>query len=730
MSFKDAIEKGILVDYKIIAIGITDHEIQKYISKRRYISEYESIDEIANNFALEIVMNKYEAYHAISFHSRVKLAEQFCQRHKDLFDYYSGHVNGSQTTSFRSRILNDFKKSEKGIVSNARCLTEGVDIPAIDLVYFCDPKNSKIDIVQAAGRALRTDHSRNKTMGYIVIPLYHNHKDNIESAIDTGAFKNVIQVIRSLSDHDERLQDEINQIAYGKGKKQLSKIEVSFNDKENEVITLLNFKEKLRESLFDQIIEKTSNSWDLMYMELKTQIENNEFRSEDENGRVFSVYQWLTRQRKKYRENKLGKEQINKLLALDIDLESTMLIKTWAESYEALKTLIENNELISNDESGKTPAVYAWLHGQKKKYRENKLEKEQIDKFHALGIDLGDSFKSWDESYEDLKTLIENNEFKYQDESGKALPVYNWLIKQKKKYRENKLEKEQIEKLLTSRIDLESDPIKSWDESYKDLKTQIENNELISTDENGKRLPIYRWLINQKTKYRKNQLEKEQINKLVALGIDLSDSIKIKSWDESYEDLKTQIENNELKRNDESGKASPIYAWLTNQKTKYRENKLEKEQVDKLLALDIDFENDSIKIWNEKYEGLKAQIEKNELRSKDESGKPSPVYNWLINQKKKYRENKLEKEQISKLLEIGINLSDSYKTWDENYEVFKTLIENNEFRKKDESGKRTAINVWLINQKNKYRENKLEKEQIDKLISLGVLGQAVENEKS
>ena len=80
----------------------------------------------------------------------------FAERHSKLFpNTKSFCVSGEKSTSFRNLVLNDFKKADRAIVSNSRCLTEGVDVPAIDLVYFCDPKNSKVDIVQAVGRALR-----------------------------------------------------------------------------------------------------------------------------------------------------------------------------------------------------------------------------------------------------------------------------------------------------------------------------------------------------------------------------------------------------------------------------------------------------------------------------------------------------------------------------------------------------------------------------------------------
>ena len=64
-------------------------------------------------------------------------------------------------------------------MTNARCLTEGVDIPAIDCVMFADPKQSRVDIVQAAGRALR--HYEGKEYGYIVVPLVVPEKMDFET---------------------------------------------------------------------------------------------------------------------------------------------------------------------------------------------------------------------------------------------------------------------------------------------------------------------------------------------------------------------------------------------------------------------------------------------------------------------------------------------------------------------------------------------------------------------
>ena len=99
-------------------------------------------------------------------------------------------------------------------MTNARCLTEGVDVPAIDCVMFADPKQSRIDIVQAAGRALR--QYRGKERGYIVVPLIVPAKMDFETFGETTAFRRVAQTITALSTQDERIADEFRAIETGR----------------------------------------------------------------------------------------------------------------------------------------------------------------------------------------------------------------------------------------------------------------------------------------------------------------------------------------------------------------------------------------------------------------------------------------------------------------------------------------------------------------------------------
>ena len=95
-------------------------------------------------------------------------------------------------TGARNSEIEKFVSSNPSIISNARCLTEGVDIPTVDAVIFADPKQSLIDIVQAAGRAMRTHPS--KKLSYIIIPVIIDN-GNVDK-ID--AFKQLVNVVAAL----------------------------------------------------------------------------------------------------------------------------------------------------------------------------------------------------------------------------------------------------------------------------------------------------------------------------------------------------------------------------------------------------------------------------------------------------------------------------------------------------------------------------------------------------
>ena len=103
-------------------------------------------------------------------------------------EFISGDMNSTERLE-AMEVLREVGDNEVSILSNSRCLSEGVDVPALDGVAFINPRNSQVDIIQAVGRAIRL--SEDKRCGYIILPVYLGQDGNLEEEIDYSNFRTI-----------------------------------------------------------------------------------------------------------------------------------------------------------------------------------------------------------------------------------------------------------------------------------------------------------------------------------------------------------------------------------------------------------------------------------------------------------------------------------------------------------------------------------------------------------
>jgi superfamily II DNA or RNA helicase len=229
LTFKAAIaaEPAILCDYRILTIGVLQSEVAALVAANRWLDLGPAgPDEItALGFASLIALRRATAVHGVrhtvSFHSSIARARDFqilCNRlnaHLTVEPRISAnHVSGKLGSAARQREIKQFLEAAPSLITNARCLTEGVDVPRIDCVFFADPKGSTIEIVQAAGRALRL--APEKMRGYILLPLVVPDGATLDEVSETSAFKFVLFVLRALAAHDERIIEWFRATAEGR----------------------------------------------------------------------------------------------------------------------------------------------------------------------------------------------------------------------------------------------------------------------------------------------------------------------------------------------------------------------------------------------------------------------------------------------------------------------------------------------------------------------------------
>ncbi len=329
LPFGQAIARNLLTDYRVIIVGVDDPTIAEWIANRDLIKTDSGLETDTESLAAQIGVLKaikdYDLKRVISFHNRVKRAEAFTtelqqvmqwigEEHRPSGILRTDYVSGDMSANRRKIKLDQLKglsSDERGVLSNARCLSEGVDVPSLDGVAFVDPRSSQVDIIQAVGRAIRL--SPDKKIGTIILPVFIAAGQDAAETIDASNFKPIWNVLNALKSHDDELAAELDQARTELGKKSGSSAgSISLRKISFDLPTSVgsNFGNVLRSHLVEQITE----SWNFWYGLLESFVE------ETGHCRVLGTYktvggyklgQWVVSQRTK--QNTMPVERRNRL---------------------------------------------------------------------------------------------------------------------------------------------------------------------------------------------------------------------------------------------------------------------------------------------------------------------------------------------------------------------------------------------------------------------------------
>lgn len=230
LTFGEAIEQELLTDYQVVIVGVDEPMVGEWIENYEIVSTDPDYQTDARTLAAKIGLIKaikdYDLQRVISFHSRVKGAQEFSEELTTVIDlvepqnrpdgdFLSDYVSGAMKAGDRKEKIDRLKVLEgydRGILTNARCLAEGVDVPSLDGVAFIDPKGSQVEIIQAVGRAIRKVRgAKVQKKGTIVLPVFVEDGDDHETAIEASKFKPVWDVLKALRAHDEVLANTLDQ---------------------------------------------------------------------------------------------------------------------------------------------------------------------------------------------------------------------------------------------------------------------------------------------------------------------------------------------------------------------------------------------------------------------------------------------------------------------------------------------------------------------------------------
>ena len=268
LTFNDAVSQGLLTDYKVLVLTVSEEDIPQEIRNNikadyNMAADKDKLHELHFDDATKIIgcinglskrikgdegitkeQDPVMMKRAVAFcqtinptksnpnYSSTQLAKYFgtiCDEYKDtmlddekreVVNVKAKHIDGSMDANTRNELIAWLKQDaedpqECRVLCNVRCLSEGVDVPALDAVLFLSPRNSEVEVVQSVGRVMRS--FKNKKYGYIIIPVIVPNDVKPEDALnDNERFKVVWTILNALRSHDENFNAHVNQINLNK----------------------------------------------------------------------------------------------------------------------------------------------------------------------------------------------------------------------------------------------------------------------------------------------------------------------------------------------------------------------------------------------------------------------------------------------------------------------------------------------------------------------------------
>ena len=252
ITFSEAVKRGLLVDYKVIVLAVEETHVNRRIQNLlkdpdnqlkvddaakiigcwKALSKQGLADDLVGDtsamqravaFCQVIEVSKDGKSHKVSSKQIASMFQAVVEAYQETEEFEqvvrltceAEHVDGSMNAGQKETKL-DWLKSEVPdntcrILSNVRCLSEGVDVPALDAVLFLTPRNSQVDVVQSVGRVMR--NAPGKKRGYVILPVVIPVGVEPHEALnDNQTYKVVWQVLQALRSHDDRFDAMVNKL--------------------------------------------------------------------------------------------------------------------------------------------------------------------------------------------------------------------------------------------------------------------------------------------------------------------------------------------------------------------------------------------------------------------------------------------------------------------------------------------------------------------------------------
>ena len=449
-NIRDAIDNGILCEYEVLLMCISTEQLEQYKTSNKLINvnnDTMGFHYLATAMMINNMFNKKEINHLLTYHSTIKNSKDFKSLLIDIVDKKVdvNQIDGNDSAKRKNDLIRDFKRYDKSVLTSAKVLNEGVNIPIIDSVCFVESRNSAIDIVQCVGRALRKYDGKKKAS--IIIPVIENELDR------EGNFDNLIKVIKNLGEYDEAVKEYFLERNNKNINKKFSVRIVSYEN--NNIKCAMKLDLKVIYDKINTIILDSVYAWDTMLCKVMKYIDENEKRpsSSNKNKEISHMGNWLSRQINNYKNNiqiminlnykEKWEEFIKKYNKYFLSNEDDWFYKlNIVENY-----IIKNNKRPSMTDKNKEIRILGtWINTQIDTYKKQKIimKNEFIRKQWEEFLKKYDNFfiikkDNWYINLEEAENYIikYNKRPSSHDKNLNIKKIGIWLNMQQKYYKKN-----------------------------------------------------------------------------------------------------------------------------------------------------------------------------------------------------------------------------------------------------------------------------------------------------
>lgn len=433
LSVRAAIDAQLLSDYIVVVVAVSDDDVRAAITNPTSAISINGDDQSAERIAVQLAVaaaaHTYELRRIMVFHNSVADSKDFTASLPAVLagrgptaDLTALHLDGATPAVQRAAHLDRLADPGPGrwtVLSNVRCLGQGVDVPALDGVVFAGPRTSALDITQCVGRALRTNPDR-QDPAVVVLPVFVDAAGDLDEQVASSRWRHVYRALLALADHDSELAGELTRRSTSGGGSRAG------GDAGHLVVLAADGSlglDELHCALQLRALRLLTPRWDRGFAELEAYVERHgdaRVPQDHLTATKFALGTWVRGNRRRRRE--LTPAQVDKLEGLagwSWNLHETL----WWEGFGRLRDYIAEHGHARIPSTYRGPdgfALHQWCSAQRTEIAAGRLPADREQALRDLTVfSLRPADARWDAGITALAVFV--------DAEGHASPVQRYV---------------------------------------------------------------------------------------------------------------------------------------------------------------------------------------------------------------------------------------------------------------------------------------------------------------